>query len=336
MKREAEAEVLLPELVEKILIWLPVKSLIRFRCVSKQWLSLISNSRFANLNYDAADVAPPNKNTRLLYLSSEVPEAHCVDVEASILCDYALQLPLSCRHFNLSILGSCKGFILLRIHVDGAALLLWNPVTGSHKSIPDPDALFSMGLARVLYWLAFKDKHLDLTIVAFDLAGNHLSMVSLPTSVHCPPFKLFAEYLGISILKFTDQKIEIWVMKELSWTKFNVVFTCANGIYGIQHLCFTKGELVATKNNELVKVSNKGVSVESLRISHHDPNLKSVMFTKSLLSLPDEFGGTGEEQDSRSFGYSRVELQHWFLSLSFLPDVHQDGSFSIFFSEWKL
>ncbi|KAL4286398.1 hypothetical protein S83_065609 [Arachis hypogaea] len=150
MKREAEAEVLLPELVEKILIWLPVKSLIRFRCVSKQWLSLISNSRFANLNYDAADVAPPNKNTRLLYLSSEVPEAHCVDVEASILCDYALQLPLSCRHFNLSILGSCKGFILLRIHVDGAALLLWNPVTGSHKSIPDPDALFSMGLARQL------------------------------------------------------------------------------------------------------------------------------------------------------------------------------------------
>ncbi|XP_015959967.1 F-box/kelch-repeat protein At3g23880-like [Arachis duranensis] len=151
MKHEAEAEAkALPlELVEKILLWLPVKSLIQFRCVSKQWLSLISESRFAKLHYDTTDAAPANKNTRLLYLSSEVPEARCVDLEASIRGDYALQLPLSCRLFSLSILGSCRGFILLRIHVHGAPLLLWNPVTGSHRSmsypVADPDAPCWMG-----------------------------------------------------------------------------------------------------------------------------------------------------------------------------------------------
>ncbi|KAL4328077.1 hypothetical protein HN51_035342 [Arachis hypogaea] len=148
-KAEAEAKVLPLELVEKILLWLPVKSLIRFRCVSKKWLSLVSDSRFAKLHYDTADAAPTNKNTRLLYLSSELPEACCVDLEASICGDYALQLPLSCRHFSLSILGSCRGFILLRIHVHGAPLLLWNPVTGSHRSVPypvaDSDAPYWMG-----------------------------------------------------------------------------------------------------------------------------------------------------------------------------------------------
>ncbi|XP_057746171.1 F-box/kelch-repeat protein At3g23880-like [Arachis stenosperma] len=360
MKHEAEAEAMvLPlELVEKILVWLPVKSLIRFRCVSKQWLSLISDSRFAILHYDTADAAPTNKNTRLLYLSSEVPEARCVDLEASIHGDYALQLPLSCRHFCLSILGSCRGFILLRIHVHGAPLLLWNPVTGSHRSVPypvaDPDvpcwgglgydescddylvvvgwggighkwkpqweyfsvrtnfwkeiecghlpphlvtvdcALFCNG---VLYWLAVKDMEVNFVIVAFDLAGKHLSMVSFPTSGGSRRLlKLFAGCLGISYLNFTeDQKTEIWVMKELSWTRLNVVLPYAHVIHP---LCFTKGELVGTKNNELVKVSDKGVSVKSLRIScrDRDNDSKMVMFTESLLSLPDEFGGTGEEQ----------------------------------------
>ncbi|XP_057755685.1 F-box/kelch-repeat protein At3g23880-like [Arachis stenosperma] len=333
MKHEAEAEAkALPlELVEKILLWLPVKSLIRFRCVSKQWLSLISESRFAKLHYDTADAAPANKNTRLLYLSSEVPEARCVDLEASIRGDYALQLPLSCRHFSLSILGSCRGFILLRIHVHGAPLLLWNPVTGSHRSVPypvaDPDALCWMGFGSsnnlwgglgydessddylvvvgwvdcalfcngILYWLAVKDMGVNFVIVAFDLAGKHLSMVSFPTSGSSRRLlKLFAGCLGISYLNFTeDQKIEIWVMKELSWTKLNVVLPYAHGIHP---LCFTKGELVGIKNNELVKVSDKGVSVESLRISCRDNDLKMVMFTESLLSLPDEFGSTGEEQ----------------------------------------
>ncbi|RYR40119.1 hypothetical protein Ahy_A09g045795 isoform B [Arachis hypogaea] len=365
MKHEAEAEakVLPLELVEKILLWLPVKSLIRFRCVSKKWLSLISDSRFVKLHYDTADAAPTNKNTRLLYLSSEVPEARCVDLEAPICGDYALQLPLCCRHFSLSILGSSRGFILLRIHVYGAPLLLWNPVTGSYRSVPypvvDPDAscwtdsinlwgglgydessddylivvgwgdghewrpqweyfsvrtnswkkiecghlpphlvtiesaLFCNG---VLYWLAVKDMEVNFVIVAFDLAGKHLSLVSFPTSGGSGRLlNLFAGCLGLYYLNFTEdhQKFEIWVMKELSWTKLNVVLPYAHGIHP---LCLTKGELVGIKNNELIKVSDKGVSVESLRISCRDNDLKMVMFTQSLLSLPDEFGCTGEEQ----------------------------------------
>ncbi|MED6209942.1 hypothetical protein PIB30_059465 [Stylosanthes scabra] len=138
MKQQAKGEALPLELVEKILLFLPVKSLIRFRCVSKQWLSLISDSRFAKLHYDSADAAPTNKNTRVLYLSSEVPEACYVDVEASIRCDHAIQLPLSCRHRRINIVGSCRGFILFQFFVNGFKFLLWNPVTGSHKAVPYP------------------------------------------------------------------------------------------------------------------------------------------------------------------------------------------------------
>ncbi|MED6112417.1 hypothetical protein PIB30_061537 [Stylosanthes scabra] len=371
-QEEAEAEALPLELVEKILLFLPVKSLIRFRCVSKQWLSLISDSRFAKLHSDAADAAPTNNNTRVLYLSSEVSEARCVDVEASISCDYAIQLPLSCRHRRFDILGSSRGLILLGIHgnPNGTKLLLWNPVTGSHKAVPhppdDPDvpwtgfheaqhlwggfgydestddyfvvagwvggndctllwfyfsvrtnswnkiecdrhpksaiydddrALFYNG---AIHWLAVKIVDFKHVIVAFDLAGKNLSMISLPTDILVYSRKrklvVLGGCLGISYFN-KDGKTEIFIMKEYkvesSWTKLDIVLPC--DYYDINPVCFTNGgELVGTKSNKLVKVSDDGASAESQTINWN--HSKMLVFTEILLSFSEDIVGTGEDE----------------------------------------
>ncbi|MED6209941.1 hypothetical protein PIB30_059464 [Stylosanthes scabra] len=91
---------------------------------------------------------------------------------------------------------------------------------------------------------------------------------------------------------------------ESSWTKLDIVLP--SDYYDINPVCFTDGgELVGTKykkwpevsnNEKLVKVSNDGASVESQTINCSHSYSKMVMFTESLLSIPDEFGGTGEDQ----------------------------------------
>ncbi|WVY90914.1 hypothetical protein V8G54_036428 [Vigna mungo] len=47
----SSAEILPNEVIAEILSWLPAKTLIRFRCVSKTWNSLIINSYFVKLHH---------------------------------------------------------------------------------------------------------------------------------------------------------------------------------------------------------------------------------------------------------------------------------------------
>ncbi|KOM46737.1 hypothetical protein LR48_Vigan07g044100 [Vigna angularis] len=48
----SSAERLSDELITEILSWLPAKTLMRFRCVSKTWNSLIINSYFMKLHHE--------------------------------------------------------------------------------------------------------------------------------------------------------------------------------------------------------------------------------------------------------------------------------------------
>ena len=50
--------ILTHDLLIQIMIRLPTKSLQRFKCVSKSWLSLISSSHFANLHFEVEATRP--------------------------------------------------------------------------------------------------------------------------------------------------------------------------------------------------------------------------------------------------------------------------------------
>src|SRR3954466_4024546 len=82
----AETTVFLPlELIIEILLKLPVKTLLRFRCVCKSWLSLISNNSFATSHFELA--ATP----RLIFINRYAPNflSIDVDVDASLHHDSA-------------------------------------------------------------------------------------------------------------------------------------------------------------------------------------------------------------------------------------------------------
>ncbi|XP_061356730.1 F-box/kelch-repeat protein At3g23880-like [Gastrolobium bilobum] len=128
------------ELIEEILQRLPVRSLLRFKCVCKSWLALISNPQFAKSHYDMA-AAP----THRLLLVKTYPDGplESIGIDAPLHDDSArVYLPRpqsslipSVSSNYLEILGSCRGIILLKYRKEDDDLILWNPSTGARKTI---------------------------------------------------------------------------------------------------------------------------------------------------------------------------------------------------------
>ncbi|XP_054785678.1 F-box/kelch-repeat protein At3g06240-like [Prosopis cineraria] len=124
----------LPEdLKMAILLRLPVKSLLRLKCVSKSWFSLISNPNFAKLHFRGTS----QRSHRFLYTTAS--EIRSIDIDTPLHRDsttVSLDFPLNQPRTHFHILGSCRGLLLVLTKQQN--LLLWNPSTGFHKHISQP------------------------------------------------------------------------------------------------------------------------------------------------------------------------------------------------------
>jgi len=133
MEKKKKTLYLPHELIIHILLKLPVKSLIRFKCVCKLWFSLISDPHFANSHFQLTSATHAPRIMCISYLSHEIQS---IDFEAFLNDDPALQnlnfsLPES--YFPVEFRGSCRGFILLYRRSN---IYIWNPSTGFKKQIP--------------------------------------------------------------------------------------------------------------------------------------------------------------------------------------------------------
>ncbi|KAK7257005.1 hypothetical protein RIF29_30664 [Crotalaria pallida] len=135
-KPRQEMEHLPEEVIILILMLLPVKSLLRFKCVSKSWFSIISDFKFANSHFDLA-AAPITHRVLYKPVKAYASQTWSIDLDGSSLS--AASVVLNPRFLppnsNVEIKGSCRGFILLRITRLSSCFSLWNPSTGSHKLI---------------------------------------------------------------------------------------------------------------------------------------------------------------------------------------------------------
>ncbi|KHN41528.1 F-box/kelch-repeat protein At3g06240-like [Glycine soja] len=133
------------ELIVEILLRLPVRTLLRFKCVRKSWLFLISDPQFTKSHFDLA--AAPTRRL-LLRFSQNTAQFNSVDIEAP-LHDHTPNVvfnipPPSLFHefgsweFFVDV-GSCRGFLLLRYRLllGLPTFAIWNPSTGLFKRIKD-------------------------------------------------------------------------------------------------------------------------------------------------------------------------------------------------------
>ncbi|KAL7085701.1 hypothetical protein ACP275_14G295000 [Erythranthe tilingii] len=167
IKRQSINHEVPEEIIEEILTNLPVKSLIRFKCVSKQWCSIISSKSFIqehlkksmqfnrqHLIYSSFDTKPNDRNyggfdhthqrLRSCSLNSflDEPKKGCSKITTLDNHpgnpDLFSQNTKSCNICPYSvcirIIGSCNGLVLVTFNFKD--IFLWNLSTRKFKSIP--------------------------------------------------------------------------------------------------------------------------------------------------------------------------------------------------------
>ncbi|KAL6548238.1 hypothetical protein OROGR_008659 [Orobanche gracilis] len=132
------------DVITSILSRLPVKSVLRFKCVSKTWCSLIESSDFVNLHLS---------QTRLSMDFPKLVVSQYLDASFLSATIYAGNHPNNCYYFTEladhplkqlrqpkiriipQILGSCNGILCLSVF-DKSSVFLYNPSTRTHHLIP--------------------------------------------------------------------------------------------------------------------------------------------------------------------------------------------------------
>ncbi|KAK4259420.1 hypothetical protein QN277_005753 [Acacia crassicarpa] len=129
------------EITTDILKRLPVKSLIRFYCVSKQWKNLIRSPSFiANHLHHSTQ----NRPSLLLCKQRKTGEPlHLRLMDCEMQVQEIPNPPLISSLFGVMIIGSCNGLLCGVINeydipwiVLRSSLLLWNPATREIKVLP--------------------------------------------------------------------------------------------------------------------------------------------------------------------------------------------------------
>ncbi|XP_059629241.1 F-box/kelch-repeat protein At3g06240-like [Cornus florida] len=123
------------DLILNILSWLPVKSILRFKCVCKSWLTLFTNPDFVKKHLSQS------QNHKLI-VSCEF------DNFFSVTCENHDPRPIrninsEIRGLKVNILGSCDGLVLNGTGADAGAgagasnrLYLLNPTTEKFNRLP--------------------------------------------------------------------------------------------------------------------------------------------------------------------------------------------------------
>ncbi|MED6189759.1 hypothetical protein PIB30_099101 [Stylosanthes scabra] len=141
----------LPELpddiVDKILVRLPVKSLLQFKSVCKSWKTLISNPQFAMDNFRQLSSANHHLTSRLVYFNQNYYHSRFGFLPLQPLFKNppttarVVSFEMGYYISSLVIKGSCNGLVCLH-HIHSSCFCLWNPCTGlgSHWLQIDPSS----------------------------------------------------------------------------------------------------------------------------------------------------------------------------------------------------
>ncbi|KAK9265610.1 hypothetical protein L1049_028594 [Liquidambar formosana] len=123
------------DIVINILSRLPVKSLMRFRCVCKSWHALVSDPNFVDMHLN--QTYANNKGYVLMSDDGDNFSFHCGE---TFVLHRRLEVPFKIPFERFMVEGYCNGLICLRyrrIPIYDSDMYLWNPSIRKFKVLPE-------------------------------------------------------------------------------------------------------------------------------------------------------------------------------------------------------
>ncbi|XP_059436789.1 F-box/kelch-repeat protein At3g23880-like [Corylus avellana] len=199
----------LPEdLVTLILIWLPVVSLLRFKCVCKSWYALITHQNFVRKHL----LHNNNSNTHLLLKTfNKTMEDYVVSMISYEELQISLTQPLpppffgNSHKFRISVVGSCNGLVCLHAY-NTLNVVIWNPTTKETKVVPKSNLprFAPAGYRTRIQGMGF----------GFDAKTNDYKIINF-VSMYEPNFD---DYFSQDVKDIIFQK-EVYSLSTNSWRK---------------------------------------------------------------------------------------------------------------------
>lgn len=132
------------EIMQEILLKLPIKSIVRFTSVCKSWNSLIRNPSFISTHLN--QTISSTKHSLFLLRFSYKEEHFSLHFDDDEFKEF-MQLdnyPLKGIDKYFSLIGSCNGLTCLAdcLYPQSNAFILWNPSISKFKTLPKPNVSF--------------------------------------------------------------------------------------------------------------------------------------------------------------------------------------------------
>ncbi|XP_042056478.1 F-box/kelch-repeat protein At3g23880-like [Salvia splendens] len=167
------------DVIIEILTRLPVKPLLKFKCVCKSWRALISSTQFVAAHLEFSKSAP-NLTTHRLILKYRGNTTKQCSVNSILHQSVPEAFDLSCSLISERyrwVVGSCNGLVCLLI--DKKEMILWNPSTGICKKLPDCGVEINVGDYYSYYTsgLGYDKSSDDYKVVGFFNNNRDLSEV---------------------------------------------------------------------------------------------------------------------------------------------------------------
>ncbi|KAI8556191.1 hypothetical protein RHMOL_Rhmol05G0232800 [Rhododendron molle] len=284
-----------PELIAAILSRLPVKSLLRFRCICKSWRSLISHPKFVKTHLSLASINTAYTHHRLLlrrdYRTNDVKSCSLYAVlhERSDN-DVELDCPIKTPHrywFGDLFVGCCDGLVCIAIERE---VCIWNPSTRKSKSL-ERRAITWRGtfVKRALHWIVRMKS--NVIIVSLDLAKETFAEVLQPDYRDDRWYEtLFVLNGCLGMLCGNNACADIWVMKQCgireSWTNLVVIprVPYQSGYPYSPPLCILKnGEILLKNDLHLVRYNPKDGKFSYPTIHNCSPCFSANSYVESLV-----------------------------------------------------